>query len=411
VSGADLRDVRLGGSGVLGTAAAAVVAPETLDDAATVLGEAAERGDAVAFLGGGTELGFGYPPARVDVLVKTGRLTRVVEYAPADLVVEVEAGLTLASLQKALAPHQQRLALDAPHPEIATLGGLIATNAFGPRRTRYGGVRDLIVGVSLLRADGERVRGGGKVVKNVAGFDLPKIAVGSLGTLGMIATATFRLHPLPEAARALRIESCDAARVRAIAREIVARQLEPASLLATRTANAYAVDALFEGFAAGVDEQAERFAALANDFGAIAELLDDPRIASRRDEEIRTRGDVRIRISVPAAGFADLDADAIGPLLGALDDAHAVVYPAFGAAFVSGYLGNVDAAVTALERARRAAEALGGNMVLLDARSAALRERIDVYGTLPGSFPLMRRLKDRFDPGHRLNPGRFLGRL
>lgn len=406
-----MRDVRVGGSDVLGTAAAAVLTPETLDAAATLMSEAAERRDAVAFLGGGTELGLGYPPARVDVLVKTGRLTRVVEYAPADLVVEVEAGLTLANLQKALAPHQQRLALDAPHPEIATVGGLIATNAFGPRRTRFGGIRDLIVGVSLLRADGERVRGGGKVVKNVAGFDLPKIAVGSLGTLGMIATATFRLHPLPEAARALGIEGCDAMQVRAVAREIVARQLEPAALLATRTGDAYTVYALFEGFAAGVDEQVRRFAALANDFGAIAELLDDARTPSRRDEEIRTRGDVRVRISTPPAMLADLDADVLGPVLGALDDARAVVYPALGAAFVSGYLGDVDAAVTALERARRAGEALGGNMVVLDARSSALRERVDVFGTLPGAFPLMRRLKDRFDPAHRLNPGRFLGGL
>jgi len=406
-----VRDVRAGGDGVLGTPAHAIVAPETLDEAAAALRGAAERGQSVAFLGGGTELGLGYPPRRVDLLLKTTRLARIVEHAPFDLVVEVEAGITLSMLQRALEPHGQRLALDPPHPELATVGGLVATNAFGPRRMRYGGLRDLIVGVSLLRADGVRVRGGGKVVKNVAGFDLPKLAVGSLGTLGMIATATFRLHPLPESATLLRVGGCDAAQVRRIARELLARQFEPAAFTAERTDGGYACAVLFEGFAQGVDDQAERFERLAADLGFATERPDDPGAAGLRDEAIRTRGDVRVRCSAPPAAFDLVERDVLAPLASALDEAAAVCYPAVGAAFLSAYLRDAERAAAAFARARAAVEALGGNLVLLDARDRDFARRVDVYGAVPGSFALMRNLKDRFDPSHRLNAGRFIGGL
>jgi glycolate oxidase FAD binding subunit len=403
--------LRAGGIVVRGTPAKSIVAPADIAEASAILTEAGARGEAVAFLGGGTELGLGYPPTRIDRLVKTERLTRVVEYAPADLVVEVEAGLTLAALQKHLAPHGQRLALDTPHPEIATLGGLIATGAFGPRRARYGTLRDLIVGVSLVRADGARVRGGGKVVKNVAGFDLPKIAVGSLGSLGLIATATFRLHPLPEAAQALRVPGCDGAALAALSRELIARKLEPAAFLAHRTgAAAYDAYVIFEGFAAGVEDQAARFEKLAAALSSVAERVPGP-LASKVDEEARTHGDVRLRLAVAPADVALLERDALGPLARALAETRTIVYPTLGIAFVSGYCNGNEAIASAVAEARRDVEARAGNLVVLDIRDPALAERVDPFGTLPGSFFLMRRLKERFDPSGRLNPGRFLGGL
>ena len=162
-----------------------------------------ERGarpqERLLFVGGGTDLDLGAPPERLDVLLRTRRLDRIVEHAPSDQIAVVEAGVTAGRARPARsAPRGQRLALDPPLPERATVGGIVAANAFGPRRARYGSVRDLIIGVTIVRADGVVAHGGGKVVKNVAGFDLPKLMVGSLGTLGLIATATFRLHPLPE---------------------------------------------------------------------------------------------------------------------------------------------------------------------------------------------------------------------
>ena len=151
-------------------------------------------------MGGGTDLGVGAPPAGVDMVLRTGRLDRVVEHSPSDqIVVEPRPGCPWRRCNAPSPAHRQRLAIDPPFAEQATVGGVVAANAFGPRRSRYGTARDLIIGISIVRADGVAARGGGKVVKNVAGFDLPRLLVGSLGTLGLITTVTFRLHPLPEA--------------------------------------------------------------------------------------------------------------------------------------------------------------------------------------------------------------------
>ena len=297
--------VRSGAALVLRVPAGQVVTPADLRETVAILRAGAARKTAFAFVGGGTELGFGNPPARVDTLVRTERLKRVVEYAPSDMVVTVEAGLTLAALQRALLPQRQRLALDAPLPERATIGGLLATGSFGPRRARYGRLRDLIVGISIVRADGEQVRGGGKVVKNVAGFDLPKLMVGSFGTLGMIVTATFRLHPLPESARWIRAGPLDAAQLRDIVVAVGARQLEPAAYLAERTDGRYVLYALFEGFPSGVDEQVSALTELLAKRAIECSVAGENAVAAI-DESARSRGELRLRISA-TAGFAALE--------------------------------------------------------------------------------------------------------
>jgi glycolate oxidase FAD binding subunit len=396
---------------IAGTEVGATVAPADLREATDILTAAAEEGGTVSFAGGGTELGFGYPPERVDLLLRTEHLAQIVEYAPADMVVEVEAGIPLAALQKELAVHGQRLALDVPHPELASIGGLLACNSFGPRRARFGSLRDLIVGVSLIRADGTRARGGGKVVKNVAGFDLPKIVVGSLGTLGMIATATFRLHPMPETVALLRVEHCSGSHLRRFVTGLLERRLEPAALLAVAVGRGYELFVLFEGFAAGVIEQGERFAALAAGFGLEALDADEDRAIEIRDEEVRTFGDVRVRFAVPPAGLERLESEALEPLIRAFPAAKLALYPSLGVAFWSAYANDPETATLGLLRARAVAEDLGGNAILLEARDPAIRAAVDVYGTVPPAFALMRRLKERFDPGARLNRGRFLGRL
>src|SRR5438552_15690399 len=191
------------------------------------------------------------PGPPVETEISTARLNRVVEYAPADQVVTVECGVTLAQLQGELAKNGQRLALDPPRPAEATLGGIVAANSFGPLRTRYGSVRDLIIGVSILRADGTRAKGGGKVVKTVAGFDLPKLMCGSRGTLGMIATATFRVHPVPEETVTLLARGLDAAGVIVLVRKVRRLQLEPAANMA-HYATKYEVLIRFKSYLAGM---------------------------------------------------------------------------------------------------------------------------------------------------------------
>src|SRR5215471_5079574 len=229
--------------------------PEKTEDAAALMAELAAQRLVVAFVGGGTHLGLGAPPARLDAVISTRRLTQIVEYAPSDQIVVAQAGITLSALQRKLAEAGQRLALDPPWPDRATLGGIVASNAFGPLRARYGSMRDLIIGVHFVRADGVAARGGGKVVKNVAGFDLPKLLVGSLGTLGLITTVTCRLHPLPEKQVTLLMPNRTAASVRALVAQIRAAQLEPAAVVALREGTGFAVSVRFEGFQAGVEDQ------------------------------------------------------------------------------------------------------------------------------------------------------------
>src|SRR5437867_6320775 len=159
---------------------------------AGVLSRANLAGLAVIPRGGGTKLDWGRPPRRADVVLSTARLARVLEHAWADMTATVEAGCTLARLQQTLAEHGQRLACDALWPERATIGGVLAANDNGPLRARFGALRDLIIGVTLVLADGTVAKSGGKVVKNVAGYDLPKLATGSFGTLAVITQAVFR---------------------------------------------------------------------------------------------------------------------------------------------------------------------------------------------------------------------------
>ncbi|HYV67213.1 MAG TPA: FAD-binding oxidoreductase, partial [Myxococcales bacterium] len=237
--------------------------PGSVAEASQAMAQLSREGKKIAFVGGGTELGLGAPPERIDAVVRTRGLGRIVEYQPADMVIVVEAGLTLAELQAAAREHRQRLALDPPWPERATLGGIVATSAFGPRRARYGAVRDLIIGVQLIRADGTVARGGGKVVKNVAGFDLPKLACGSLGTLGLVAGATFRLHPLPEASETAVLPGLSPAEVVDAVARMRGAQLEPVAAAALKGPSGYDLAVCFEGFGKGVAQQIGRLRQLA----------------------------------------------------------------------------------------------------------------------------------------------------
>ena len=158
---------------------------------------AAEHELAVVARGGGSRLGWGVPPSRCDLVIDMSRMSAVVEHSAGDLVARMQAGARLGDVAAVLARDGQELALDVPHE--ATIGGVVATGLAGPRRLRYGTPRDLLIGITIVRADGTVARSGGKVVKNVAGYDLGKLLAGSAGTLALITEATFRLHPLPAA--------------------------------------------------------------------------------------------------------------------------------------------------------------------------------------------------------------------
>jgi glycolate oxidase FAD binding subunit len=396
---------------ILGAVPREVVSPSSVAEAAEAVAEAARGKAALAFAGGGTALSLGAPPRRLDVLLRTEKLDRLVEHAPSDQVVTAEAGMTLGALQRALAPDGQRLALDPPLADRATLGGLLATNGFGPLRARYGTLRDLLIGVTLVRADGALAKGGGKVVKNVAGFDLPKMAVGSLGTLGLIATATFRLHPLPERTTTLLVPARTAKEMRALVLALREAQLEPAAMAAlTAEAGKFDLGIRFEGFAAGVADQLEKTRALT----AHADILDEAgqRAFWERHDGARTAGPLRAKASVLPTQIEEFleGKTGAGALLGSLGAPALAVYPTLGILYVSGSPTDDLEAARGLSSARAAAAARGGSLVLEEA-PAGVRAAVDVWGPAPPAFFLMRRLKERLDPQGLLNPGRFVGGL
>ena len=362
--------------------------PSTLAECSDVM----RKGERITFIGGGTEQSPGPP---VDAEVHTKNLTRIVEYAPSDMVMTVEAGVTLARLQETARAERQRLALDPPQPDRATIGGLVATGAYGPRRARYGAIRDLIIGVTMVRADGVVARGGGKVVKNVAGFDLPKVACGSLGTLGMIATATFRLHPLPEATSTVRFDALAADRVFALVKSVRDAQLEPSSVVAVRTNGAYDVGFRFEGFAKGVEQQTERILKLGN------AVRDDDSFWKRHDA-VREGGSLRVKIASLPSKFAEVD-KTIAPILGALRHPAFAWYATLGLGFLSGEVDDAAALTQSLLATRRS--------LSLTVQSAPPELALDPWGPTTNAFPIMEQLKLRFDPDRRLNPGRFVGGL
>jgi glycolate oxidase FAD binding subunit len=377
---------------------------------AELLVKAARDRARVCFVGGGAALGVGNPGLGPDVLLDTRRLDRVVEYAPEDQVIVAEAGVTLARLAELAAQNSQCFGVDAPHAERATLGGLVSVGAFGPRRARYGGMRELLLGMTLVRADGAVAHAGSKVVKNVAGFDLAKVVCGALGTLGLVTRVTLRLHPSPEASETVLASNTSTVQVVEALRALRRAQLEPSSVVAQRrSAGFYDLGVRFEGFERGVRRDAERCAGL---FPGVSTERADALAALdfwKRHESTRTEAELRLRVNVLPTQLPEIEA-LLEPLLGLLERPRFDWYTTLGIGFASGTPTSPAAAMEALTLARSGAVRLGGSLVL-EAAPPSIRGNFDAFGPLPSAFAVMRELKQRFDPEGRLNPGRFVGGL
>jgi glycolate oxidase FAD binding subunit len=390
---------------IAGLTPKSVFAPDTIADAAMRIAESEKAGEAVAFIGGGTDLEIGSPPERLDLCIRTEKLNRIVEHAPSDQIVAAEAGMTLARLQEVVGAHGQRLAIDPPLPARATIGGIVAANAFGPLRTRYGSIRDLIIGISIVRADGVIAHGGGKVVKNVAGFDLPKLMVGSFGTLGMIATATFRLHPLPESSQTLLMKNQSATAVRNLIAELRRSQLEAAAVVAIAEGTGFDVGVRFEGFHAGVIAQRDR---LSNLGGCDVLDADDTARLWQRHDTVRAGGPLRLKIAALPNSIETVSNSVTAPLLAGLTNGGFVWYPTFGVGFITGLPIDDERSAAAFENARHQLASAGGSLTI-EAAPAGTRQRVSTWGESRGTLALMQATKQRFDPGRRLAPGRFVG--
>jgi glycolate oxidase FAD binding subunit len=406
---------------VAGTPAAVAVTPGTIEEAARVLDAARAAGAAIVPWGGGTQQRIGAPPARADVVLHTGRLAGLLEWEPADLTASLGAGMTLAAVQAHLATRGQQLPIDAPRPDRATLGGLVATNTAGPRRWRYGGWRDLIIGMRMALADGTVIKSGGQVVKNVQGYDLAKLFVGSLGTLGVIGQVNVRLVPLP-AARRLAVARGDLPSAAAFLEAVAAAPLrvstvdlldEAAAAACGLAGDGWAGLVLSEGTRAEVDGAAVSLARLATASAVRLDAVEgnalDPVMGAWMDlgrtDDLASNEAVLTVGALPSAVAAVMDdlarvMDGFG-LVGRrwARAGNGVVYARVRA---SGRDGAVLPAAQADLLARRPA-------TMLAAGSAAVAQAARPWGAEPHGLAVMRAIKRRFDPAGVLQPGRFVG--
>jgi glycolate oxidase FAD binding subunit len=395
-------DVRAGEArdAVDGTSPRFVVEPPDRAALARALALADEHGLVVVPRGGGSKLGLGSPPARVDVVLAVRRLDRIVEHASGDLTATVEAGCTVARLRAALAERGQRLALDPPWPERATIGGVLAANDAGPLRTRFGAARNLVLGMTVVLADGTIAASGGKVVKNVAGYDLPKLMTGALGTLGVIAEVTVRLHPIPEETLDVTFSFPRPEDAAELLGRAAASRLAPACAeLRSDGGRGWCVDVRFEGVSGATESRASRFEALAG--GAAVARHDGD--AWGATERLRSSSDGALVLKV---GVLPSEIGAFARAVSALaDEARArssLAVQSDGVGYVR-FDGRPEV-FGALVSSVRAASV---HTVVVDGPLGVKRD-LDVWGQDHDAAGLMRRVKERFDPRGTLNRGRFV---
>jgi glycolate oxidase FAD binding subunit len=388
--------------------------PTTADDLAGVLRAANDEDQAVAAVGGGTQLDLGMPPSRLDLAIETTGLNRIVEYEPADLTVTVEAGMRFDELQRVLGEQGQFLAIDPPAAEGATIGGLIATNASGPLRFAYGTARDLVIGTRVANPDGTLTRAGGRVVKNVAGYDLNKLYIGSLGTLAIVVELSFKLAPIPPTMATVIGQFPDLAGARSVVGNVVHSPLSPLAIellgpgAAVTAGLARAAHVIFRvgGYRSAVDRQIRDLSTLVGQGGGSA--IDAPSEVwahlARQRVEARRR-DLVLKAAAPISLSSRL-VELLEERLVGLEPvvwAHAGSGVAYAAC-------NAPSDAMVLRETRRAVTALGANASLVIERCpTVLKRAIDVWGDPGRGLALMRVLKASLDPKNTLNPGRYVG--
>lgn len=404
---------------------AEVVIPTAVEDVAETLRQAGEHKWAVVPIGQGAFLHLGGLLRRYDVALSTEKLNQIIDYQPTDMTVSVEAGLTLAQLQAVLGEHGQWLPIDAPKPPQTTVGGLIATNLSGPSRLSQGTIRDFLIGLKIVRADGSIIKGGGKVVKNVAGYDLPKLYCGSFGTLGVIVEATFKVRPRPESRAALSLPCTSAEQAMEVARRILSSELQPFFLelanfdLLKERANgsAYRLCIGFGGIAEEVAYQRERLGSFTAPGGVDAgwESTDaDALFLALRDFPVSGEAALRCKASLLSTAVAvfcsqvEAEAQMRGLAVDFLARAgNGIVYSRVrGQDGVSPVAS--DTLLSFIDWLRITTKRLDG-YVVVEGIDPSLKDRVDVWGYIGGAFPLMKKLKETLDPHELLNPGRFVG--
>jgi glycolate oxidase FAD binding subunit len=414
----------------------AVVFPGDADQVAALLALAQRQELAVVPWGGGTMMGMGYPPERLDIVLCLERLNRVLEHEPADLTATAQAGITMAALQNHLGNRGQWWPVEPPLAEQATLGGVLATNASGPKRLLYGTARDLLIGIKVVQAGGVIAKAGGKVTKNVTGYDMMKLYIGSFGTLAVIVEATLKLRPLPQLQQIAWSTFSSADTADNAARRLLTGGLLPNALellnppLTRHLYETFEPTPGIEGWSlvVGVDgsepavvRQLRDIESLARSEGATAwhTQADDGRLWHALQRRFRARsaapeermiirvGTLRTQVTRVMRHLTELETRLSAPV---------ELTGRFGNGLVYGNIALDSGAERSAHVARALAEMRGQlaaqrGYLVVESASPAFKAQFDCWGEVGPQAEVMAGLKHEFDPRRVLNPGRFVHHL
>ncbi len=386
----------------------AVVLPGSAEEASAVIRAAEQSGNALIPIGGSTKLSTGYSPRsnRPYLLIGTERLNRITDYQPDDLTITCEPGVTLSALQETLATRRQCLALDVPLPGRATLGGIVSANASGFLRPAFGTPRDLLIGMHALMTGGTAVKGGGKVVKNVAGYDLCKLFTGSYGTSGILTELTFKVRPLPETEQVIALDAPDLTTAAEVGLALHTARLAGTYFLATNELQEGSCHLIIglQGVAMRVAWQIEEFARLAAEAGLRSEytMLSPDSVQELLDRQARLDPQIQL-----AARIACLPTDvaALAGKLSALPGLSITAHCATGI-LNFGFTAVEDVSIAQVQESVPA----GANL-LWTRLDAGVTNRVSaiVWGESREDAKLQRALKTALDPKNTFSPGRFVG--
>ncbi len=413
----------------------AIVSPEAVDEVSEIVAYANAHRLAIIPRGNGTKMGIGGIPQKIDIVLSTGQLNRIADRDCENLTLSVESGLTLNEVQRDLEVRGYFLPLDPPFTDKATLGGIVAANSSGPRRLLHGTARDLITGIKAVFPNGDIVASGGKTVKNVSGYDMVKLLIGSFGTLGIICEITFNLLPLPEKKCTLLVPFPGLDEAYTFVYDLIGSQLLPASvdlLNATATDKVkhpmsfqkgkYLVAIGLEGVTEAVERQISEIEGMGKKRGA----LDVVDVGSEQHEDfwIAIR-DFAQELAKDSLNLISLKSNVLISKGGELLKSYEKIANGLGmeCAFISrcgnGILyshvlvgedldSKVDSLIELIAQFTSQASQYEGNLAV-ESSSPSVKERVDVWGKPRGDYRIMRRIKEGIDPAGTLNPGRFIG--
>lgn len=399
-----------------GVAPERVVRPASVSQVCRIMAIASARGVAVVPVGFGAHLGAGAAPRRPFLALSLASLNALVDHQPGNMTLTAQAGMSLARLQAATAGSGQWLPLDPPSPDQTSVGGLISANLSGPCRFSQGTVRDLLIGITVVRADGSVVKSGGRVVKNVAGYDLGKLYCGALGTLGVIVEASFKVRTLPQARAVARITCPNPEAAQDLLERTLKAPLEPLfiELLARVPATGCVLVVGFGGAREDVADQAVTLRSLADGAGGLVELAAaeaEALMTELRDSRAGDGAFLGLKASLPttkaAAFIAALEEKGRAAGLAMAVQAHA------GNGIIRVRMERPDeppvegSARAIVERLRAVVASLGGTLVVEHA-DPAIKPGLDLWGGGIEGLALMKRIKQTMDPGRIMSPGRFV---